>query len=290
MKVAVTGANGYIGSHVVNELLKRGHTVIAADMADNNINKQATVVLANIFETSDVFQLLGCPDAVIHMAWRNGFNHNNDSHIIDLPKHWAFTKQLIDTGCKSLTVMGTMHEIGYHIGEINENTPCNPMSLYGISKNSLRQMLLTYTADKDISLKWLRAFYVTGDDTKNKSIFAKILEMAAAGQKTFPFTTGVDQYDFTDINTLSQYIAAAATQNNTSGIINVCSGNPIALKDKVEEFIKNNKLDIRPEYGAFPSRKYDSPCTYGNTDKINKIMQADNIKMQQILTGGKQRE
>lgn len=290
MKVAVTGANGYIGSHVVNELLKRGHTVIATDMADNNINKQATVVLANIFETSDVFQLLGCPDAVIHMAWRNGFNHNNDSHIIDLPKHWAFTKQLIDAGCKSLTVMGTMHEIGYHIGEINENTPCNPMSLYGISKNSLRQMLLTYTADKDISLKWLRAFYVTGDDTKNKSIFAKILEMAAAGQKTFPFTTGVNQYDFTDINTLSQYIAAAATQNKTSGIINVCSGNSIALKDKVEEFIKNNKLDIRPEYGAFPSRKYDSPCTYGNTDKINKIMQADNIKMQQILTGGKQRE
>lgn len=290
MKVAVTGANGYIGSHVVNELLKRGHTVIATDMADNNINKQATVVLANIFETSDVFQLLGCPDAVIHMAWRNGFNHNNDSHIIDLPKHWAFTKHLIDAGCKSLTVMGTMHEIGYHIGEINENTPCNPMSLYGISKNSLRQMLLTYTADKDISLKWLRAFYVTGDDTKNKSIFAKILEMAAAGQKTFPFTTGVNQYDFTDINTLSQYIAAAATQNKTSGIINVCSGNSIALKDKVEEFIKNNKLDIRPEYGAFPSRKYDSPCTYGNTDKINKIMQADNIKMQQILTGGKQRE
>lgn len=290
MKVAVTGANGYIGSHVVNELLKRGHTVIATDMADNNINKQATVVLANIFETSDVFQLLGCPDAVIHMAWRNGFNHNNDSHIIDLPKHWAFTKQIIDASCKSLTVMGTMHEVGYHVGEINENTPCNPMSLYGISKNSLRQMLLTYSAGKDISLKWLRAFYVTGDDTKNKSIFAKILEMAAAGQKTFPFTTGVNQYDFTDINTLSQYIAAAATQNNTSGIINVCSGNPIALKDKVEEFIKNNKLDIRPEYGAFPSRKYDSPCTYGNTDKINKIMQADNIKMQQILTGGKQRE
>ena len=200
MKVAVTGANGYIGSHVVNELLKRGHTVIATDMADNNINKQATVVLANIFETSDVFRLLGCPDAVIHMAWRNGFNHNNDSHIIDLPKHWAFTKQIIDAGCKSLTVMGTMHEIGYHIGEINENTPCNPMSLYGISKNSLRQMLLTYSAGKDISLKWLRAFYVTGDDTKNKSIFSKILEMAAAGQKTFPFTKGENQYDFTDIN------------------------------------------------------------------------------------------
>ena len=289
MKVAVTGANGYIGSHVVNELLNRGHAVIATDIADGNINKNAQIILANIFETNDVFQLLGCPDAVIHMAWRNGFNHNNDSHIIDLPKHWAFTKQIIDAGCKSLTVMGTMHEIGYHIGEINENTPCNPMSLYGISKNSLRQMLLTYTAGKDISLKWLRAFYVTGDDTKNKSIFAKILEMAAAGQKTFPFTTGMNQYDFTDINTLAKYIAAAATQNKTSGIINVCSGNPIALKDKVEEFIKNNKLDIRPEYGAFPSRKYDSPCIYGDPTKIKQIMKKDIMTLKNIKAQGSQR-
>lgn len=290
MKVAVTGANGYIGSHVVNELLKRGHVVVATDMADNNINKQATIVLANIFETNNAFELLGCPDAVIHMAWRNGFSHNNDSHITDLPKHYAFTKQLIDAGCKSLTVMGTMHEVGYHVGEINENTPCNPMSLYGISKNALRQMLITYTADKDTSLKWLRAFYVTGDDTKNKSIFSKILEMASAGQKTFPFTTGETKYDFTDINELASYIAVAGTQNNTSGIINVCSGKPVSLKDKVEEFIKTNKLNIRPEYGAFPSRKYDSPCIYGNPEKIKQIMTNDAITLKNMMGKGVQRD
>lgn len=275
MKLAVTGSNGYIGSHVVNELINRGHTVVATDIADNNINKKANIVLTNIFETKDIFEKLGCPDAVIHMAWQNGFDHNNDSHITDIPKHWFFTKQLIDSGCKSLTVMGTMHEIGYHIGEINDDTPCNPMSLYGISKNSLRQMLLTYTSEKDISLKWLRAFYVTGDDTKNKSIFAKILEMASLGKKTFPFTTGENKYDFTDIYTLSKYIVATATQNTINGIINVCSGEPVSLKDKVEEFIKNNKLDIRPEYGVFPIRKYDSPCIYGNPTKIQQIMLND---------------
>ena len=71
--------------------------------------------------------------------------------------------------------MGSMHEIGYHVGEVNNDTHCNPMSLYGIAKNALRQAVLTYVDGKDVSVKWLRAFYITGDDVHNNSIFAKIL-------------------------------------------------------------------------------------------------------------------
>ena len=51
-----------------------------------------------------------------------------------------------------------------------------------------------------------------------------------------------------------------------------CSGQPVALKDAVEKFIKNRSLDIRPEYGAFPSRAYDSPCVYGKADRIRCIL------------------
>ena len=283
MKVAVTGANGYIGSHVVRELLKRNYTVIATDVANKNIDKRAKTVLMDIFNSEDVFNKLDCPDVIIHLAWRNGFDHNNESHINDLPKHYAFLQKMIDSGCRSVSVMGTMHEIGYHVGEINENTPCNPMSMYGISKNALRQMLMMYVMGKNVSLKWLRAFYITGDDIKNKSIFAKILDSASNGQKTFPFTTGENKYDFIDVDTLAKYIVSASIQNNIDGIINVCSGNPIALKDKVEEFIQRNKLDIRPEYGVFPNRKYDSPCIYGNPEKIRQIICDANNKLRETI-------
>ena len=47
-------------------------------------------------------------------------------------------------------------------------------------------------------------------------------------------------------------------------------------KDKVEEFIDNNDLQIRPEYGVFPSRKYDSAKIWGCSNKINKIMEHKN--------------
>lgn len=61
-------------------------------------------------------------------------------------------------------------------------------------------------------------------------------------------------------------------QNQVNGIINCCTGKPISLAEKVEEFIKEHNLDIKLDYGAFPDRPYDSPCTYGDPEKINKIM------------------
>ena len=278
MKILITGANGYIGSHVVKYISENtSHTVVAIDFNNNNISGFKNIeyknvdILANA-ANPNLYNILQEPDALIHFAWRDGFKHNSDAHLLYLGNHYLFLKNMIDSGCKNISVMGTMHEIGYHTGEINENTPCNPMSLYGIAKNSLRQALLTYSSGKDISVKWLRAFYITGDDSSNNSVFSKILEMVNNGQKTFPFVSGTNKYDFININKLAEYIVRASIQTDVNGIINVCSGEPVALKDKVEQFIKENKLQIKPDFGAFPSRKYDSPLIYGNIDKLNKIL------------------
>lgn len=167
-----------------------------------------------------------------------------------------------------------MHEIGYFEGAIDENTPQNPSSLYGISKNALRQAMLLLCKEKGFSLKWLRGFYICGDDKRNNSIFAKILQKAEAGEKTFPFTTGTNRYDFIDVDDLSLEIALASVQDEVCGVINCCSGKPVALKDKVEAFIKEHGLDIKLAYGVFPDRPYDSKIIYGNSEKIKAIVEA----------------
>ena len=102
--------------------------------------------------------------------------------------------------------------------------------------------------------------------------------MASLGQKTFPFTSGLNKYDFLDVEQLGKYISESSIQNNISGIINVCSGVPVALKDKVEEFIKVKQLDISPEYGVYPTRKYDSPAIWGNNQLIKEIMKNADAK------------
>ena len=274
MKILVTSANGYIGRHVVSYLLDREVEVIVCDIRTENVDSRATCIDFDLFNLSDsnVFGILGSPDVCLHMAWRNGFVHNASTQMGDISAHYKFLTALIDGGLKHLAIMGSMHEVGYWEGAINENTPCNPLSMYGIAKNALRQSMEIYCKQKDIIFQWLRCYYILGDDRHNNSIFCKILMAAEEGKKTFPFTTGKNKYDFINVDELAKLISATVTQTAVNGIINCCTGNPISLAERVERFIKEHNLDIKLEYGAFPDRPYDSPCVYGNPSKIQEIL------------------
>lgn len=272
-KVLVTGAGGYIGRFVVKELCDKGADVIAADIKTDGVDGRAKLLRENIFSGSEnIFQELGSPDICIHMAWRDGFVHNSAAHMGDLSAHYVFIKNMIEGGLKHLSVMGTMHEIGYYEGAIDENTPCNPISMYGIAKDALRRSTILLAKQSNICLQWLRAFYIYGDDKRNNSIFSKLTIAAEQGKKTFPFTTGKNKYDFISVEELAKQIAAASMQTETDGIINCCTGQPISLAEKVESFIKEHGFDIKLEYGAFPDRPYDSPAEWGDAGKIDKIM------------------
>ena len=66
-------------------------------------------------------------------------------------------------------------------------------------------------------------------------------------------------------------------QKDVNGIINICSGKPVSLADRVEQFIKENNYDIKLIYGAFPDRAYDSDAVWGSSEKIEKILKAKGI-------------
>ena len=273
MKVVVTGANGYIGSHVVRELIDRGNEVTAVDVKTDYIDPRAICVQASIFEdNAQIYEQLGRPDLCIHLAWRNGFAHNASSHMEDLSAHCRFIRQMVEGGLPRLAVMGTMHEVGYWEGAITDETPCNPMSMYGIAKNALRQAVLQLQKEMNFSVYWLRAYYILGDDEKNHSVFSKILQMEKEGKEKFPFTSGKNLYDFIQVDELAHMIVSASLQDEITGIINLCTGKPVSLADKVMEFIESKQLHIRTEYGAFPDRAYDSPGTWGDPSKIEQIL------------------
>lgn len=272
-KVLVTGAGGYIGRHVVNALLELGQDVYAADFSPRGIDERATYVSEPIFSHEpDIYERLGKPDVCIHLAWKDGFVHNSRAHMEQLSNHITFLNDMIDGGLPSLSVMGTMHEVGYWEGAITADSPCNPLSQYGIAKNALRQSLLLYAKDKQTAVHWLRAYYITGDDARGNSIFAKITKAAQEGKKEFPFTSGKNLYDFIDVDELARQIAVASLQTEYTGAINCCTGNPRSLADRVEDYIKEHNFDIKLNYGAFPDRPYDSPGTWGDAEIIQKIM------------------
>ena len=175
-------------------------------------------------------------------------------------------------GVKKIVVLGSMHEIGFFEGRITAETPCNPQSLYGISKNALRNATQLLCKSTNILFQWIRGYYIVGNSKKGASIFSKITEAAESGKEFFPFTSGQNQYDFTDYDLFCNQVANVAINNNVLGIINCCSGLPESLASRVERFIKENNYKIKLNYGAYPDRPYDSLAVWGDNSKIIQIL------------------
>lgn len=271
MKILVTGANGYLGKGVVRQLLDDGIEVVATDFKDDLIDRRAAIKKADLFNIEDPYHYFGKVDMLLHMAWRDGFVHSSVNHINDLPKHNRFISTMIESGVRRVAVMGSMHEVGFFEGSINESTPCNPQSLYGISKNALRQLVELKCKEKKCGFQWLRGFYIVGNTVDGCSIFSKIVQASQSGLKEFPFTMGLNQFDFLDYNIFCKYVADVVEQDAINGIINICTGRPEKLADRVERFIVENGFKIKLKYGSFPDRPYDSKAIWGDDFKLQMV-------------------
>lgn len=268
MNIIVTGANGYIGRNVVNTLLAKGHNVTAI-LFDGEIPhpllKGSNIYFANIFELTEaqLAELAQNNDSLLHLAWQAGFNHRDPSHLENVMKHYHFLVFMAQGGINTISVAGTMHEVGYFVGPIEADTPCNPRNPYGIAKNFLRQAMFDFASvTPELNLQWLRFYYITGDDRFSNSIFTKILKAEDENQEFFPLNSGEMLYDFVDIQDLAQQIEEKISSKE-QGIFNCCSGKPKSLRTAVEEFILQHNLKIKPKYNVFPSRPYDSMAVWG---------------------------
>lgn len=271
MRVMVTGADGYIGKGVVSQLLDAGVEVIAMGLSPCGIeHKNLHEHVGDIFAFEFGEEVL--PDVLLHLAWRNGFSHNDLSHLEDLAGHYRFIERALAAGVERVAVMGSMHEVGYHEGFVDEKTPCSPTSPYGVAKNALRQLTEGLCTRYGAQMQWLRGFYLVSNDGRGSSIFAKIVEAERRGATEFPFTSGQCKYDFLPYDEFCRQVVAVVGQRAIDGVINICSGVPVALGDYIERFIEENGFSIRLGYGKYPDRPYDSPAIWGDATKIRHIM------------------
>ncbi|EIC09004.1 NAD-dependent epimerase/dehydratase [Microbacterium laevaniformans OR221] len=275
--IVVTGAAGYIGSHVVRAVADLGFVPVAVVRPGrgSGVDPRARIVEADLLSPDfDVREVVDDNTAAfIHLAWQDGFVHNSPAHMAHLSAHFSLLTAVAAAGVPRLSVLGTMHEVGYWEGAIDADTPTDPRSLYGIAKDALRRAL-PLVVPESTELSWLRCYYIYGDDRRSNSIFGKILKAVDAGQTTMPFVTGKSLHDFIDVDVLADQIAAVATTPGVTGVINCCSGEPISLADQVEAFIADHQLPIRLEYGVFPERPYDSPGVWGDATRIRNVMAA----------------
>ncbi len=279
MKILVTGASGGLGELIIEKLLNDGHTIVATS---RNIEKAKKLPFYNRVQyaaydlsnasTINLFEYFHRPDAVIHLAWDKLNEYKNEVHLTQiLLQHKQFLHNLISNGLKDITCVGTCYEYGLQEGELTETMLSKPMMPYPESKNLLRIYLEELQNEFKFYLKWPRVFYVFGAIKERKNLYTLLLDAIHRGDKSFNMSGGEQIRDFLSPDEIANLIIKIATQNKVLGIINCCSGVPIQLKDKIQNFLKENNYQIALNLGYYPYPDYEPMQTWGSVEKLNKI-------------------
>jgi nucleoside-diphosphate-sugar epimerase len=281
MKVLVTGATGFIGNYVIEELLKYKVEIVATSSNEEKARQQLwfdnvkyiPFDFENFDSTTNYFLYFNEPDIVIHLAWEGLPNYKSSFHTEkNLPRHKAFLKNLISNGLKDVTVTGTCLEYGIQEGELKEDMPAQPSSSYAIAKNDLRIFILELQQQFNFSFKWVRLFYMFGKGQNENSLLSQLDKALANNDEIFNMSGGEQTRDYLPVKTVAEYIVKIALQTNIAGIINCCSGVPVSIKGFVEQYLKSIDKTIRLNLGYYPYTDYEPMHFWGSTEKLKKAL------------------
>ena len=276
MKIAVTGAGGFVGQHVLRALQSTGADVVAVVRPGSTLREHAPNIevvpldLAGV--STDAFTRIGRPDSLIHLAW-GGLPHYQSQHHLDseLPLQRAFLKSCIRSGLKHLVVTGTCFEYGLQSGALHEDLPTQPNTLYGMAKDALRCSLQQCQAQFDFGLSWLRIFYLFGPGQAATSLYSQLQAAIVRGDADFAMSPGDQIRDFMRVEEAARCIVQAALRGMDDGIINLCSGQPVRVLDLVREWLSEWDAAIELNTGVFPYPDYEPFAFWGNRRKLDRL-------------------
>lgn len=270
MKIAVTGASGFIGRHVLKELLAHDVEIVAVtrDAARlTGLSKTVRIVEMDIARLpSDCFEQMGRPDGLIHLAWDGLPNYKSLHHFeTELPRQYHFLKLMLEGGLSSLLVTGTCFEYGMQSGALSADMTTKPANPYGYAKDALRKQLEFLRSIKPFNLTWGRLFYMYGEGQPNTSLYPKLKEAVLRGDKIFNMSGGEQLRDYLSVTEVARQIVRLAINGGNAGIINICSGKPISVRNLVEQWLRENSWKIELNLGYYPYPDYEPMAFWGDS-------------------------
>ena len=271
-QVIVSGATGFVGRHLVPELLLRGYDVVALARDEARARElpwfdQVRFVCLDIHRNALPF----APQpgaALVHLAWPGLPNYRDLFHFEEnLPHGYRFIKHLVQAGVTQVLVTGTCFEYGMRDGALASTSETRPSNPYGLAKDALRKQLEALRAESGFVLQWARLFYMHGEGQNPRSILAQLDAAIARGDASFDMSGGEQLRDYLPVEKAVLQLADRLA-SRAAGTFNVCSGEPVSIRRLVEQRIAEKGARIEMNLGYYPYPDYEPMAFWGEPDAL----------------------
>ena len=241
MKILITGATGFIGSHVAKLLVREGHEVYATIRNGSDTRRIAEILPSiqrvpyDLLEMPELNAQLEHiqPELCIHLAWYAvaGKYMAARENLGMLNASLQLASKLASLGCRRFVGIGSCFEYDTTLGYLSENTAAKPASLYAASKLATQIALEQLGNVTGMSVVWSRLFLEYGPFEDQRRLMPAVICALLQNQQA-KTTKGEQVRDYLHVEDVAAAIWAIA-QSNLCGIVNVGSGIPVTVRDVV---------------------------------------------------------
>ncbi|MFB3923207.1 MAG: NAD-dependent epimerase/dehydratase family protein [Terriglobia bacterium] len=277
MRVLVTGAAGFIGSHVTRHVVQEGHEVTAVILPGESTGRltdliaRLSVVPLDLRDSGAVREFLDKlrPELALHLAWyavpSKYWTAPENLDCVTMTINLA--RALSEVSCRRLVAAGTCAEYDWDYGFLSEDTtPLRPRTLYGVCKNATRAILESFCPPAGLSFAWTRFFHLYGPGEPQERLVPSVIRALLRGE-TARCSSGRQIRDFMHVRDVASAVWAVAV-SQLSGAVNVGSGVPSSLRSIVEIIagILGGKRAV--EWGAIAEDPQEPPLLVADVRKL----------------------
>jgi nucleoside-diphosphate-sugar epimerase len=254
MRVLVTGATGFIGSHVLLPLIARGfevHTIGRTTPVNANVIHHRADLL-DPHRTGEVVHAIRATH-LVHLSWyaEPGRFWCARQNLDWVSASLQLARCFAEAGGQRLVVAGSCAEYAWGPNCLTEGeSACNPASLYGASKDALHRLLHSFGDVARLSLSWGRVFFLYGPGEKTGRLVSDAITSLLAG-KRFETSHGRQRRDFMHVEDVGAAFASLA-DSNVCGAVNIGSGAAIPVRAILEQIAHETGRSDLIAFGARP--------------------------------------
>ncbi|MDC7784338.1 NAD(P)-dependent oxidoreductase [Rhodoplanes sp. TEM] len=242
MRVLVTGASGFLGSHLAADLVARGHEVVALLRPGSQAPRLAglmdrlRVVHATLEDRAALNRHLTTvrPDAIAHLGW-DGVG-NVDRNAPRQARNVGTTVDLLalaaDAGARIFVGAGSQAEYGPCDHVIRETDPTRPTTLYGHAKLAAGAMADRLAALRDVRFAWLRVFSTYGAGDNPGWLISDLIGKLKRRER-MALTRGEQRWGFLHARDAAAAFRTVLESDTAHGVFNVGSPDAPPLRDTI---------------------------------------------------------